>query len=1213
MVNEKLKKSLAVAMAASLVATSFPVASYTKVLQAHAKTANKNETSTLAGDTGVSKDDDGVYKVTMDDTGKITADEDVAADVNTPFSWDNANVYFALTDRFYNGDTSNDHSYGRSEGEANAADYKNRTGTFHGGDLKGMTEKIEEGYFDKLGTNAIWITAPYEQIHGALCASKFKHYSYHGYYVLDYTNVDANMGTEKELETFIDTAHEHGIRVIFDIVMNHAGYADAKTANEYGFGKLASNWKDIYYTWDESQYQWYNDYTGEAAQNGSQGMMDPSGDWTTNWWGSSWVRAIGSRFNGYDGSEGDSNEITKCLDGLPDFKTETTNDPGIPGILKAKWTKEGTYDEKVASTKANMSARGLSPSVTGYIATWLSDWVEKYGVDGFRCDTAKHIETKEWGKLSSACSKALETWRKNNPNKPGAQWTDDFWMTGEHWGHGVGKDAYYTTGGFDSMINFSYQRNYNKKPQEMESIYSDYAQKINNDSSFNVLSYISSHDTPSSRSDEFKYSLLSAHDGGTSGISLLLLPGGVQTYYGDESGRTEWKSPSGCTGDQIVRSDMNWNSMDTARLEVWQKVGRFRRNHIAVGAGQHKKISDSPYTFSRTYKGKATVGAETKTDYEDKVVVSLPGSAGTYDVDVSSVFDDGTTLLDSYSGEEYTVNGGKVSATCDSKGVILLGEISDTTPKAKVTASVGDKSAYTEDKFTTTIKTENVTDATYQINDCTPVSFTDSADITIGEDTAYEETTTVKVTGKSSIDSSEVSKTFTYKRSKEPTVGQASEGFYLRMSKAAYEKASGQTGVPLVWIYDDKASYSGASWDSRDKMTLDETGEYYVWQKDTLTSEVYVIVTAPDADTWRSVPDKKNGGTVKGTLELDPSKEYTDADQIKTITLATGEKATVTVKYVDSQDKELKTITRVGAVDANYTVYAPKTLSTVSGYELAEGQDTSKTGKFTAEEQTVTFTYTKVGEVITPTPEVKTPDPTVTPTDDVTPTPTEVVTTVEPTQEPTEAPTEGPTQEPTQEPTQAPTQEPTAVPTETPKTLEAKVSTNPATKQIAGYAVKITGYAANGSGDYKYRFIVEDAYGNFVYTKAYTSTASGTWKPRSAGEYVITVYVKDEKSGKVTTASKDYKVTSALSVKKFDVKRLKKLQYQLESLASGGAGTYKYQFSYTYKGKTKIIKKYSSKRICKNAFTKAGVYKITVSVKDKKRKVVKKTKTVRVK
>ena len=106
MVNEKLKKSLAVAMAASLIATSFPAASYTKVLEAHAKTTKTSVTST--------KDDDSVYKVTMDDTGYITADEDVAADVNTPFSWDNANVYFALTDRFYNGDTSNEHSYVRS-------------------------------------------------------------------------------------------------------------------------------------------------------------------------------------------------------------------------------------------------------------------------------------------------------------------------------------------------------------------------------------------------------------------------------------------------------------------------------------------------------------------------------------------------------------------------------------------------------------------------------------------------------------------------------------------------------------------------------------------------------------------------------------------------------------------------------------------------------------------------------------------------------------------------------------------------------------------------------------------------------------------------------------------------------------------------------------------------------------------------------------------
>lgn len=1235
MVNEKLKKSLAVAMAASLVATSFPVASYTKVLQAHAKTANKNETSTLAGDTGVSKNDDGVYKVTMDDTGYITADGakydpdgDYAANENTPFSWDNASVYFVITDRFNNGDKSNDHSYGRSgtsdtvpasykstfsevagsyasSGEKEAASYESRVGTFHGGDLKGLTEYIENGYFDALGMNAIWITAPYEQVHGAVFAGGFKHYAYHGYYALDYTEVDANMGTEEELHNFIDTAHEHGIRVIFDVVMNHSGYPDAYTIAEY-YGAnselLTSKWQKSYFGVSESEYQWWMDYDTESQDKNNFGAINYTSAWNNSWYTTAWERMVAGRYSdGYTAKEGTGLDL--CSAGLPDFKTEDSSGKGLPDILSKKWAKEGQLAEKTAETNKMLKACGYgeigSASVKQYLVAWLANWVREYGVDGFRCDTAKHVSIDCWKDLNTECKKALKEWRSNNSDKACSKWTDDFWMTGEVYDQGLSMNFGGTdySQAFDSLINFTFQGVAGQKGSALESTYSSYAQYCNSSANQNALSYVSSHDKG-----------IGAR-GASVGTALLLCPGGVQTYYGDETARTE----SGGHAEQASRSQMTWGNESC--LANWQKVGRFRRNHIAVGAGQHNKLADSPYTFSRTYKGKATVGAEAKSDYEDKVVVSFPGSAGTYDVSVGDVFADGTTVVDEYSGEQYTVSGGKVAGvTCDNNGVILLAEpTEDTTPKAKVTASVGDKSAYTEDKFTTTIKTENVTDATYQINDCTPVSFTDSADITIGEDTAYEETTTVKVTGKSSIDSSEVSKTFTYKRSKEPTVGQASEGFYLRMSKAAYEKASGQTGVPLVWIYDDKASYSGASWDSRDKMTLDETGEYYVWQKDTLTSEVYVIVTAPDADTWRSVPDKKNGGTVKGTLELDPSKEYTDADQIKTITLATGEKATVTVKYVDGQDKELKTITRVGAVDANYTVYAPKTLSTVSGYELAEGQDTSKTGKFTAEEQTVTFTYTKVGEVITPTPEVKTPDPTVTPTDDVTPTPTEVVTTVEPTQEPTEAPTEGPTQEPTQEPTQAPTQEPTAVPTETPKTLEAKVSTNPATKQIAGYAVKITGYAANGSGDYKYRFIVEDAYGNFVYTKAYTSTASGTWKPRSAGEYVITVYVKDEKSGKITTASKDYKVTSALSVKKFDVKRLKKLQYQLESLASGGAGTYKYQFSYTYKGKTKIIKKYSSKRICKNAFTKAGVYKITVSVKDKKGKVVKKTKTVKVK
>ena len=138
-------------------------------------------------------------------------------------------VYFVMTDRFYNGNPANDHSYGREK------DGKQEIGTFHGGDLAGLTLKLKSGYFRQLGVNALWITAPYEQIHGWVQGGKaeFKHYAYHGYYALDYTKLDQNMGTPEELRDFVDTAHAQGIRVLFDIVMNHPGYADIKTLSEY--------------------------------------------------------------------------------------------------------------------------------------------------------------------------------------------------------------------------------------------------------------------------------------------------------------------------------------------------------------------------------------------------------------------------------------------------------------------------------------------------------------------------------------------------------------------------------------------------------------------------------------------------------------------------------------------------------------------------------------------------------------------------------------------------------------------------------------------------------------------------------------------------------------------------------------------------------------------------------------------------------------------
>lgn len=250
----------------------------------------------------------------------IVSASSTAADDN--FTWDNASVYFLLTDRFKNGNTSNDHSYNRGlDKNGNVVSGIDTRGTFHGGDFAGVTQAINEGYFDDLGVNAIWISAPYEQIHGYVVGGNenpsYAHYSYHGYYVLDYTQTDANFGTAEEFGTLVDTAHEHGIRVIIDIVMNHSGYNSLYDMDEYGYGTVKSGWDDYYSTHqnvNNADYHSYIDYETSAA------------DWA-NWWGADWIRC---GVAGYTAGGGDN--LTMSLAGLPDFKTESTATVGIPNI-----------------------------------------------------------------------------------------------------------------------------------------------------------------------------------------------------------------------------------------------------------------------------------------------------------------------------------------------------------------------------------------------------------------------------------------------------------------------------------------------------------------------------------------------------------------------------------------------------------------------------------------------------------------------------------------------------------------------------------------------------------------------------------------------------------------------------------------------------------------------------------------------------------------
>jgi len=499
------------------------------------------------------------------------------------FSWDNATVYFMVTDRFNNGDPSNDLPLDRKR------DGKLETGTFHGGDFAGVTDKLD--YIKSLGVNAIWVTPIVEQVHGFIGGGEkgsFPFYGYHGYWALDFTRIDPNLGSEQDFGRFVDEAHKRGIRVLVDVVMNHAGYPTLKDMQRFGLDVLApkapvpENWND----WqpDESKGQNWHRYSNYIRWG--------SPEWAEKWWGPDWVR---SGMAGYTRPGGD--DVTMNLAGLPDFITESDKPVGLPPFLKNK-----------PDTRA-VEREGYT--VVDYLVEWHTDWVRKYGIDGFRADTVKHVEPEVWVKLKAAASEALVEWKANNPDKK----LDDlpFWMVGEVWHHGAYRDFYFDNG-MDSLINFDYSGEMQAVKGSVclaqnEQLYASYASDINTDPTFNLLTYISSHDT---KLFYQRYENLALQAG--AGTALMLLPGGVQLYYGDESARPA--GPISDAFDSPTRSFMNWEQLQNADrqslLQHWQKLGQFRERHVAVGAGSHSKLSDKPYAFSRI-KG------------DDKVVVVFAG------------------------------------------------------------------------------------------------------------------------------------------------------------------------------------------------------------------------------------------------------------------------------------------------------------------------------------------------------------------------------------------------------------------------------------------------------------------------------------------------------------------------------------------------------------------------------------------------------------
>jgi glycosidase len=134
-----------------------------------------------------------------------------------PFDWARGSMYFVFTDRFRDG---GDDGHGTNAGTIDGTDWM-------GGDLVGAKAALDEGWFDDLGVTSIWLSPVYDNPEGSYGGSfGYLYTGYHGYWPISGRDVEQRWGAngvsgEDALRDFIDTAHEHGIRVILDTVMNH--------------------------------------------------------------------------------------------------------------------------------------------------------------------------------------------------------------------------------------------------------------------------------------------------------------------------------------------------------------------------------------------------------------------------------------------------------------------------------------------------------------------------------------------------------------------------------------------------------------------------------------------------------------------------------------------------------------------------------------------------------------------------------------------------------------------------------------------------------------------------------------------------------------------------------------------------------------------------------------------------------------------------------
>ncbi|WP_432981713.1 pullulanase-type alpha-1,6-glucosidase [Dactylosporangium sp. CA-233914] len=317
--------------------------------------------------------------------------------------------YFVLADRFADGDRSN--NTGGIKGDRLSTGYDpTDKGFYHGGDLKGVIDKLD--YIQGLGTTAIWL-APVFKNRPVQGSGSDVSAGYHGYWITDFTQVDPHFGTRDDLKVLTKKAHERGIKIYLDVITNHTADVIRYAQNQYTYR-------------DKTDYP-YRDVNGNKFDDR----------------------------NYADGTHGFPDVDVNSFPYTPVFPNE-----GDRKVKTPAWLNDPTmYHNRGDSTFSGENAEygdffGLDdlwterPEVVQGMTKIYSDWVKDSGIDGYRIDTAKHVDMQFWPQFSQGVRAAAD-----RAGKP------DFFMFGEVYDANPGFDSQYVRKGrLPATLDFPFQQ-----------------------------------------------------------------------------------------------------------------------------------------------------------------------------------------------------------------------------------------------------------------------------------------------------------------------------------------------------------------------------------------------------------------------------------------------------------------------------------------------------------------------------------------------------------------------------------------------------------------------------------------------------------------------------------------------------------------------------------------------------------------------------------